>query len=88
MNPKNTAAQNFAVFVAAPYNVIRDSEGSPNPQIRHYSARLSTNFKLSGMTDPRFWRQFEVGGAIRWQDTGFLGYSGVQLILPVFFENS
>lgn len=74
-----TAAQNFAVFVGSPYAVVQQSEGMPNPQIRKYSARFSTNFKLSGVApESSFLRRVEVGGALRWQDAGFLGYYGRQ----------
>ena len=73
-----TAAQNYAVFVGAPYAVVQQSEGAPNPQIRKYSARFSTNVKLSGITQHKLLRQFEVGGALRFQDKGFLGYYGKQ----------
>jgi len=73
-----TAAQNFAVFVGSPYAVVQQSEGTPQPNIRKYSARFSTNFKLSGITQHERWRKFEVGGALRFQDKGFLGYYGVQ----------
>ncbi|MSU50041.1 MAG: TonB-dependent receptor [Opitutus sp.] len=73
-----TAAQNFAVFVGSPYAVVQQSEGTPNPQIRKYAARFSTNFKLSGLTQQETLRKLEVGGALRWQDQGFLGYYGKQ----------
>ncbi len=73
-----TAAQNYAVFVGAPYAVVQQSQGSPNPQIRKYAARFSTNFKLSGITQQETWRKIEMGGALRYQDKGFLGYYGKQ----------
>ena len=73
-----TAAQNFVVFVGSPYAVVQQSEGMPNPQIRKYSARFSTNLKLHGVTEHQLLRKFEVGGALRWQDKGFLGYYGRQ----------
>jgi len=73
-----TAAQNFAVFVGSPYAVVQQSEGTPNPQIRKYAARFSSNFKFSGVTQNEWLRKFEVGGALRYQDKGFLGYYGKQ----------
>ncbi len=73
-----TAAQNFAVFVGSPYAVVQQSEGTPNPQIRKYAARFSSNFKLSGVTQHEQLKKFEVGGALRYQDKGFIGYYGVQ----------
>ncbi|MBM3853805.1 MAG: TonB-dependent receptor, partial [Verrucomicrobia bacterium] len=81
-----TAAQNFAVFVGSPYAVVQQSEGTPNPQIRKYAARFSTNFKLSGITEHRTLRRFEVGGALRWQDQGFLGYYGLQQLPATITE--
>jgi hypothetical protein len=73
-----TPAQNFAVFIGSPYAIVQQSEGTPNPQIRKYSARFSTNFKLSGITEHQTLRKIELGGALRWQDKGFIGYYGVQ----------
>jgi hypothetical protein len=73
-----TAAQNFAVFVGSPYAVVQQSEGTPQPNIRKYSARFSTNFKFAGITQHEQLRKLEVGGALRFADKGFLGYYGVQ----------
>jgi hypothetical protein len=73
-----TAAQNFAVFVGAPYAVVQQSQGTPNPQIRKYAGRFSTNFKFSGVTQNETLRKFELGGALRYQDAGFMGYYGKQ----------
>lgn len=73
-----TAAQNFAVFVGSPYAVVQQSEGAPQPNIRKYSARFSTNFKLAGITQHEQLKRFELGGALRFADKGFLGYYGVQ----------
>lgn len=73
-----TAAQNFAVFVGSPYAVVQQSEGTPQPNIRKYSARFSTNFKLAGVTQHEQLKRFELGGALRFADKGFLGYYGVQ----------
>ena len=71
-----TAAQNFATFVGSPFNVIQQSEGLANPQIRRYAFRFSTNVKLSGLTEHKVLRNFEVGGALRWDDKAAIGYYG------------
>ncbi len=73
-----TAAQNYAVFVGSPYAVVQQSQGTPLPQIRKYSVRFSTNLKLAGFTEQPTLKKFEVGGALRWMDAGFLGYYGQQ----------
>jgi outer membrane receptor protein involved in Fe transport len=73
-----TAAQNFATFVQSPFNVIRQLEGKANPQLRRYAARASTNYRLAGITEHPFWRNINIGGAVRWEDRGAIGYYGVQ----------
>jgi hypothetical protein len=73
-----TPAQNYATFIGSPFNVIQQTEGTTNPQIRRYAFKVSTNFKLSGITEQRVLRDFEVGGAVRWEDKGAIGYYGKQ----------
>jgi hypothetical protein len=73
-----TAAQNYAVFVESPYNVLKQKEGKTNPQIRRYAARISTNFRFAGVTEHNFWKKVNVGGALRWEDRGAIGYYGIQ----------
>jgi len=73
-----TPAQNYAAFLDTPYNVVKQLEGKANPQIRRYAAKFSTNYRLSGVTERPFWRNVNVGGAVRWEDRGAIGYYGVQ----------
>ena len=72
-----TAQQNYLLFVDAPYNVVKQLEGKTNPQIRRYAARMSTNFQLAGVTDHRILKNVNVGGALRWEDKGAIGYYGM-----------
>ena len=78
-----TAEQNFQTFVQAPYAVIHAQEGKPKPSIREYGVRISTNFRLSGVTEHRIWKNVNVGGAIRWEDRGSIGNYGVQSLPAV-----
>ncbi len=73
-----TAEQNFQTFVEAPYGVIREQEGKPKSQLRQYTAKMSTNLRLSGITEHPLWRKFSVGGSVRWEDKGSIGFYGVQ----------
>jgi hypothetical protein len=73
-----TPQQNFASYLDSPYNVIKQQEGKANPQVRKYAARVSTNFRLAAITEHPFWKNVNVGGAIRWEDRGAMGYYGVQ----------
>lgn len=53
-------------------------EGKSRPQIRRYRMNFLTNYSLAGLTDNRFWKGFNVGGAVRWEDKGAIGYFGKQ----------
>ncbi|MSU65223.1 MAG: TonB-dependent receptor [Opitutus sp.] len=75
-----TAQQNFVNFVATPYSVIKQLEGQANPQTRRYTFKASTNFRLSGITEHQILRRFNVGGAIRWEDKGAIGFYGKQTL--------
>jgi hypothetical protein len=75
-----TAQQNFIAFVQTPYSVIKQLEGQANPQTRRYNFRLSTNYRLAGMTDHHILKNFNVGGAVRWEDKGAIGFYGRQTL--------
>jgi outer membrane receptor for ferric coprogen and ferric-rhodotorulic acid len=72
-----TAQQNFIAFVATPYSVIKQLEGQANPQTRRYNFRLATSYHLAGITDHHILKNFTVGGAVRWEDKGAIGFYGV-----------
>ena len=72
-----TAQANFIAFVQTPYSVIKQLEGQANPQTRRYNFRLSTNYRLEGLTDQRILKNFSIGGAVRWEDQGAIGFYGV-----------
>ena len=81
-----TAEQNFQTFVQAPYAVIHAQEGKPKPSIREYGVRISSNFRLSGITEHRIWKNVNVGGAVRWEDRGAVGFYGVQKLPAVITD--
>ncbi|MDR2673981.1 MAG: TonB-dependent receptor [Opitutaceae bacterium] len=60
------------------FDVARQLEGKSNPQIRRYSAKLSTRLQLDGVTSLKVLKDFSLGGALRWEDKGAIGYYGVQ----------
>mgnify|MGYP001599972145 CR=1 FL=1 len=78
-----TAEQNFQTFVQSPYAVIHAQEGKSKPSIRAYNFKLSTNYRLAGITENRFLKKMSVGGALRWEDRGAIGYYGVQKLPAV-----
>ncbi|MBL9199603.1 MAG: hypothetical protein JNL39_03810 [Opitutaceae bacterium] len=73
-----TAADYFRDAVEAPVKLAQAGEGKSRPQIRQYRANLLTSYRLAGLTDRRFLKNLQVGGAARWEDKGAIGYHGVQ----------
>jgi hypothetical protein len=63
--------------VATPLDTIMQLEGTDNPQMSRYQFKGSTNLQLAGITDNRILRNFNVGGAARWQSASAIGFYGV-----------
>jgi hypothetical protein len=80
--PYDASGRSAAVFfrdsVLAPLQVAQATEGKSRPQIREYRANFLTSYRLAGLTDHKIIRNFQVGGALRWEDKGAIGYYGVQ----------
>ena len=78
-----SAYDNYAIFVEAPMGILMQKQGKSDPQIRRYNAKFNTNFRLSGVTEHRILKKFNVGGSVRWEDKGAIGYYGVQSLPDV-----
>ena len=72
-----TPAQNYQQFVSTPYSLIQQLEGKSSPEVRQYNARVSASLNLAGLTSNRIARAFTVGGALRWESAGAIGYYGI-----------
>ncbi len=70
--------QRFQTDVESQLNVILQQQGKSNPQVRRYRAKASTNLQLAGLTSQRWLRNVNIGGALRWESRGGIGYYGVQ----------
>ena len=73
-----TAERYLPANVNSSLAVALQKQGKSDPQIRKYAANLSTNYRLSGITENKILRRFNVGGAVRWVDKGGIGYYGVE----------
>ncbi len=73
-----TPQQNYQAFVQAPFGIMRAQEGKANPQTRRYNFRVATSFQLAGISDNKWVKNMSVGGAVRWEDKGAIGYYGIQ----------
>ncbi|MEY2877632.1 MAG: hypothetical protein RLZZ15_12, partial [Verrucomicrobiota bacterium] len=68
----------FTNNVDLPLKILLQQQGKSNPQVRKYRVKASTNYQLAGLTQHRVLRNFNVGGAVRWEDRAGIGYYGVQ----------
>ena len=73
-------------YVIAPLKLAQALEGKSQPQVRKYRVNLMSNFRLSGITDHKYLKRFNVGGAIRWEDKGAIGYYGKQTLPAIITE--
>lgn len=71
-----TAQANHLVFVEAPYSVFKQQEGKSKPSIRKYAFKMSTSYSLGGLFENKILKNIKVGGAVRWDDKGAIGYYG------------
>lgn len=52
------------------------SQGKPRTQTREWRVNVVSNFKLASVTDRSWLKPLDVGGAIRWEDRGSIGFYG------------
>ncbi|MBL9218913.1 MAG: TonB-dependent receptor plug domain-containing protein [Opitutaceae bacterium] len=72
-----SAEQFFLASVQAPLAVAAANEGKSKPQVRKYKANFVTRYNLAGISENKWLRNTTVGGAIRWEAKGAIGYHGV-----------
>jgi hypothetical protein len=77
-NNTNSAATNYTTFVEGPLAVFRQLEGRPRPQMSKYTAKFSTRYRLSDISEHRILKNMTVGGSMRWTDKRSIGFLGVQ----------
>ncbi len=53
------------------------TEGLRRPQIREWRVNLSTRYRLEGITEHKHLKRMSVGGSVRWEDKGAIGYYGI-----------
>lgn len=83
---RNSAAQFLQNSVIAPLKIATATEGKSRPQIRKYRANLSTSYRLAGLGDHPLMKRFTVGGAVRWEDRGAIGYYGLEQLPAIITE--
>jgi outer membrane receptor protein involved in Fe transport len=71
------SAKEFLDIQLANIAVAQATEGKSRPQIRKYRANLLSSYQLAGISEHRWLKRASVGGALRWEDKGAIGYHGI-----------
>ena len=73
----STWYNNTLADVRAPYDILTANQGKSKPQMREWRFRMSGNVQLAAFTDRKHLKRVTVGGSVRWEDKGAIGYYGV-----------
>lgn len=66
----------YTANLLAPMKLAVATQGKPIMQNREWKFNVVTNFQLRGITDQRWLKNVDIGGAIRWEDRAIIGYGG------------
>ncbi|MGH7959978.1 MAG: hypothetical protein ACREH8_23590 [Opitutaceae bacterium] len=72
-----TAEDFYRGAVVPLLQVAQANEGGRRAQVREWRANLSTRYQLAGLSEQKHLKRMSVGGAIRWEDRGSIGYYGI-----------
>mgnify|MGYP001545623054 CR=1 FL=1 len=63
--------------VLAPYTLATANQGKPRSQVREWRWNATTSYNLAGLgSESRWFKDTTVGGSIRWEDRGSIGFLG------------
>jgi outer membrane receptor protein involved in Fe transport len=62
--------------VLAPVSLAVATQGKQRTQTREWHFNVVANYKLAGITDNRWLKALDLGGAIRWEDKACIGFYG------------
>jgi hypothetical protein len=72
-----TPEQYYNTNILGPLKLALASEGKPRTQTREWRANLVTNYKLAQITENPWLKRLNVGGAVRWEARGSIGFYGM-----------
>jgi hypothetical protein len=75
----NTPRRFLTNNVINPINLARATEGKNRPQLREWRVNVSTSYRLANLMENRYLKRMSVGGALRWESRGSIGYYGVPI---------
>ena len=65
--------------VQAPLNLGIATQGKSRPQIREWHFNSSASVRLAKYTEQRILKNISVGGSLRWESQGAIGYYGIPI---------
>lgn len=69
-----THGNSYFSEVYSVYNPLVANLGKPRPQIRTYSAAVTTSYNLAGISDNKYLKNIRTGGGLSWVSKGSIGY--------------
>ncbi len=72
-----TAAVYYRDSVQATLALAQATEGVRRAQVREWRTNLSTSYRLAGLSEQKHLKRTTVGGSVRWEDRGAIGYYGI-----------
>jgi len=63
--------------VVAPIQLAQATQGKSRPQIREWHYNLTSRLALAKYTEQRYLKNVSVGGSLRWESKGAIGYYGI-----------
>lgn len=65
--------------VVTPINLAQATQGKSRPEIREWRYNLSASVRMAKYSENRFLRNLNVGGSLRWESRGAIGYWGIPI---------
>ncbi|MBP8256700.1 MAG: TonB-dependent receptor plug domain-containing protein, partial [Opitutaceae bacterium] len=65
--------------VITPLRIEGATQGTSRPQIREWRFNLATSYKLAGISQNRILKNMTVGGGVRYESKGAIGFYGVPI---------
>jgi hypothetical protein len=66
----------YTANLLAPMKLAVATQGKIRSQYREWGASMVTNYKFRGLTDSKWLKNLDIGGAVRWEDKAIIGYRG------------
>ena len=79
-----SAASWVAANVTAPLQLQQSLAGQTKPQVRKYRINYSADYRLAGISENKFIKNCYVGGALRWEDKGAIGYYAADAAMTMY----